>query len=146
MGLKIKEINVQQRGPVEKMKFQPGLLNLLYGKNEKGKTHLIEFLMQCLFRKNKVWHLRDVRTRGSVVVEGLSSKPEKFTPTSRKLEDYWEQNQLELGPDLSRLLIVKGAEVELSEVGGGIDKHILKTYLSNQSLLDSIEKGFCPPF
>jgi len=144
MGLKIKEINVQQRGPVEKMKFQPGLLNLLYGKNEKGKTHLIEFLMQCLFRKNKVWHLRDVRTRGSVVVEGLSSKPEKFTPTSRKLEDYWEQNQLELGPDLSRLLIVKGAEVELSEVGGGIDKHILKTYLSNQSLLDSIEKRILP--
>ena len=144
MGLAIQEIKVQKRGPLSRFEWCPGRLNLLYGKNEKGKTHLVEFLIQCLFRKNKSLTLRSTTARGYVTVTGLSEKPVKFTPTSKKLEDYWEQNGGEFGPDLSRLLVVKGAEVELSHAPGGIDKHILKTYLSNQSLLDSIEKKIQP--
>jgi uncharacterized protein YhaN len=141
MKMTIREILVKDRGPIDQFMLKPGRLTLIYGKNEHGKTHLVEFLIQCLFRKNKEWSIRPGTGRGHVMVDGLGDRSETFAPASRKLEDFWEEQNPDLSGDFSRLLVVKGAEVELAKVSGGIDKAVVKQYLSNQTLLDKIEAG-----
>jgi len=141
MAVRIEEVSVENLGPISEFSFKLGSLNLIYGRNEVGKTFLVEFLLQSLFSDLSDWNFRSSSGRGQVVVSGLNDKPIPFTPTSReKLESYLSQNSPGLPPKLSRLLVVKGAELGLdNRVHGGVNQHILKAYLSGQSTLDTIE-------
>lgn len=142
MAVRIEEIHVQNLGPLSKFSMKTGLVNLIYGRNEKGKTHLVEFLIRSLFRNLSHWQLRESAGSGKVTVSGLKSGKTIFSPkSSEKLEDFWEHQDSGLPPDMSRLLIVKGAEVELARAGAGVDKLILSRYLSGQSLLDQIDNS-----
>jgi len=139
VAVRIEEIHVQDVGPIKRFGMRPGIFNLIFGHNEKGKTLLVEFIIRSLFRNAKLWTLRDMKGSGKVRARGLESKAVDFSPSStQKLEDYWEAGS-GLPPDFSRLLVVKGAEVELSASAGGIDKTILKHFLSSQGLLDQID-------
>jgi uncharacterized protein YhaN len=137
----IKEINIQQAGPIRDLAFQPGRLNLIYGRNENGKTFFVEFLIRCLFRKSRSWRLRDGSERGKIVLDGLEEgRTSEFSPNSaRRLEDYLLIEE-GLPEDFSRLLVVKGAEVEMSSASGGIDKGVVKGLLSGKEVLDRIEE------
>jgi len=137
MPITIKQINVKNLGPIsEGIKWEMGKLNLIYGKNETGKTYMVEFLIHSLF-KTKEWKLRPLTGRGKIIVEGLNGDVTSFSPSSsKKLEDFFSRSKSGLPADLSKLLVVKGAEVELGNEKA--DKIILKRYLSSREILDSI--------
>lgn len=139
MPVMIKEINVKNLGPIpEKIQWKLGKLNLIYGKNETGKTYLVEFIIRSLF-KAKGWKLRPPTGNGKIIVERLENRPVAFSPnSSRKFEDFYSKSKGSIPPDFSKLLVVKGAEVELGE--GDADKIILKRYLSSKEILDIIEE------
>ncbi|MFQ5769945.1 MAG: ATP-binding protein, partial [bacterium] len=143
MPVCIEEINVQNLGPITQFSLQPGRFNLIYGHNEKGKTYLVEFVIRSLFRNARLWQLRGQKGRGKVTVTGLKNGESfEFNPASpKKLEDFWDENNVGLPPDFARLLVVKGAEVEIANVAGGADKTILKRFLSSKEILDKIDKN-----
>jgi uncharacterized protein YhaN len=143
MSVRIKEISVKNLGPIDRpVTFDLGLLNLLYGHNETGKTLLVEFLIKSLFKNIKPWELRPFKGSGKVIVEGINDTPMEFSPLSKtKLEDFFDKNLPGLPPDFSKLLVVKGAELEFGKAEGGIDKQIIKQYLSSRGVFEKIEKN-----
>jgi len=141
LGVRIDKINVRNLGPIERFSMQPADMNVIYGRNEQGKTYLVEFLIHSLFKNVRSWKLRDLRGSGKILVSGLKNGSVEFSPSSRaKMEDFWEKKTEGLPPDFSKLLVVKGAEVELTNNYGGADKAILKHFLTGQELLDSIDE------
>lgn len=141
MSLYIKEINVQNLGPITQFSMHLGIFNLIYSHNEKGKTYLVEFLIRSLFRNVRHWKLRAQKGSGKVRLDGLPGGIVDFSPSSStKLEDFWDKSNVGLPPDFSNLLVVKGAKVDIDNVEGGVDKVILKRYLSSKEILDNIEK------
>ncbi len=140
MSVRIEEIHVKNLGPIDKFSMKPGIFNLIYGRNEKGKTFLVEFLIRSLFRNPRLWKLRSAQGTGKVHIAGLEKTMIEFSPLGdRKLEDFWEGSSVGLPPDFSKLLTVKGAEVDLAGVDGGIDKAVMKRYLSSQEIMEKIE-------
>jgi uncharacterized protein YhaN len=140
MSVRISEINVKSLGPIESVTMKPGLFNLVYGRNEKGKTFLVEFIIRSLFRNAKQWKLRSVKGQGRIAVDGLNEKTEFFSPAlPKKIEDFWDKEKSGLPPDFSKLLAVKGAEMELVREVGGVDRAILKSFLSGADFMDRIE-------
>jgi len=140
MGIRITEINVQNLGPIDRLSIQPGPLTCIYGQNERGKTFLVEFLIRSLFRQSKEWRMRSPRGTGRVTIEGLEEKPSFFSPSSpKKLEDFLEKREFGLPPDFSKLLVVKGAETELVQSEGGVDRNVLKFFLSGADVLERIQ-------
>lgn len=143
MPISIKEIHVQDLGPISRFSMELGRFNLIYGGNERGKTYLVEFVIRSLFRTGRLWPLRAQMGRGKVIVAGVTNSGlTTFSPSSaKKLEDFWEEDRAGLPADFSKLLVVKGAEVELVNVEGGVDKAILKRLLSSKEILDKIQKN-----
>ena len=143
MAIRIKEINVRDLGPLKgDHHFPLDTFNLIYAKNERGKTFLVEFIIRCLFKAASKWHLREETGEGKISVVGLSEGEVIFTPAKRKkkLEDYLDESLPGLPPDLSKLLVVKGAELELVRgESGGVNRAVLKEFLSGEALLDEIE-------
>ncbi len=144
MRIKIESLSANGLGPIASIKWQFKDVNLIYGRNEQGKTFLVEYLLRSLFRYAP--ETRSLTDSGQVNITGLSSQILRFEPKSRKkLEDYLFQADLEKPVDLSRLCVVKGGE--LSFLSGGeqsISKNVLKDYLSDQRILDSILKDIKP--
>ncbi len=142
MAISIKEVSVQNLGPHIRFHFELGRLNLIFGHNENGKTFLVEFLIRSLFRQTSDWRLRESPGRGKVTVAGLNDgRALDFSPDSEhKLEDYLRSSRPGLPQEFSRLLVVKGAEVQVADVDGGIDKRVLKRLLSNRAVLDNIQE------
>ena len=140
MSVRISNIDIQDLGPVRRVHWKPVSLNVVYGRNEQGKTLIVEFLLRSLFRVARIWQLRQLTGNGRITVSGLNPEPVHFSPTSVKLEDYIDQHQ-ELPADFTRLLVIKGAELSLaaSSQPGKIDKQTLQHFLSNQDLLDRID-------
>lgn len=142
MSVAIQEIHIQNLGPHTHFSTELGKFNLIFGHNEKGKTYLVEFIIRSIFRHANQWNLRTQKGKGKVVLSGLSNgKAVEFSPdSSKKLEDYWDEAKTGLPADFSRLLVVKGAEVEIVDVAGGVDKNILKRLLSGKNVLETVQK------
>jgi len=139
MSIKINQVNVKDLGPISTFSHDFNLVNLVFGHNELGKTSLVEFIIKSLFRNPKNWDLRDFHGKGKVVVSGLSDSMEEFQPESpRKIESFWEELHFNFPQDFSKLLVVRAAEVALTQSKNGIDSVILKKYLSGTELLDQI--------
>lgn len=140
MNIRIESLSVNGLGPISSIKWQFKDINLIYGKNEKGKTYLVEFLLSTLFKSAK--KTRPLTESGQVIVSGLDSKPIIFSPkTKHKLEEHIFTDD-DKPIDLSRLCVVKGGE--LSFLTGGeiaLSKSVLKEYLSDQRTLDVIDEG-----
>ncbi len=142
MSIRIEEINVRDLGPLKgEHSFPLDTFNLIYGKNERGKTFLVEFILRSLFRSSKGWRLRDFSVDGKVLLSGINEDTTEFSPDSRlKLEDYLEDAQPGLPMDLAKLLVVRGAELSLVK-DKLVDRAILKEYLSSEATLDEIQKS-----
>ncbi len=136
----IKQVVVENLGPLEDHSLELGRLNLIYGRNETGKTHLVEFLLRSLFRHAASWPMRAGLGQGKVIVNGLEEDPTTFAPDGKeKLEDYWEESGAGLPTNMARLMVVKGAELELAESSTAvIDRATLKAALSSEALIDRI--------
>jgi hypothetical protein len=145
MAIKIEKINVKNLGPIRDFSEDLGLFNLIFSKNECGKTFLTEFIIRSLFKNTKRWQLRDGGS-GKVTVSGLKPNAEgapdlmEFSPgTAKKLEDYWEKDETGLPLSMVKLLVSKGGEAAIEESGEGIGKSLLKEIFSGISLLDRID-------
>jgi hypothetical protein len=141
MPVRIEEINVRNLGPIDDLQLKLDLFNLIYGKNESGKTYLVEFILRSLFKSSKVWDLRDTSANGNVTIAGLREDLLEFSPTSsKKIDDYWFDVREGMPVKMEKLLVVKGAELSLIEnTPGGINRAILREFLSSEALLDDIQ-------
>lgn len=143
MPVHIEELAVRNLGPITDFQLKLGTCNLIYGRNEHGKTYLVEFLLKSLFRTAAKWRLRSLSATGKVVVSGLGEDLVSFSPSSHcKLEDFLEEVKEGLPLNLARLLVVKGAELGMAEgKPGGIDRAIVKEYLSSEAVLDAVQSN-----
>jgi len=141
MSVRIESISLRHAGPLQEMEFKLGSFNLIYGRNEVGKTFLVEFILRSLFRSLKKWNLRNLPARGRIEVSGLADEIVTFSPSSaKKIEDFWLESNKVLPLDVARLLVVKGAELEfLADMPGGINRTLLREYLSSDALLDTVQ-------
>ena len=141
-GIYIEQIAVEHLGPMGGRTFEMGPFNLVFGRNETGKTYLVEFLLRALFRQAGEWGLRGDVGQGKVRVRGLAAEAVEFTPGGRrKLEDFWSEGELGLPTNMGRLLVVKGGELDFDrQSAGGVDRAVLKSVLSNENLIDRILK------
>lgn len=144
MALHIDRLNVERAGPLSELQVPLGRFNLIYGRNEQGKTFLVEFVIRCLFNHHEAWSLRRGDCRGKLLLSGLEDTPRPFMPSSKlKLDDLLLEAQPGLPVQLARLLVVKGAQLNFdraaSPAGAGISRAILKQLLSGQGVLDDIQ-------
>jgi uncharacterized protein YhaN len=140
VAINIERIKIKKLGPLDSIQLELGILNLIYGHNESGKTYLAEFILQSIFRHAKTWNLREIAPEGSVQLQGLENQATTFSPSSaKKIEDYWIESEKGLPRNMARLLVVKGGELALSSSSpGGVDRETLKNALTSQVLLDQI--------
>ena len=64
MAVRMVEINVKSWGPLTDFRITLGAVNLIYGRNEQGKTHRVEFILRSLFKKPGMDGLRTISGRG----------------------------------------------------------------------------------
>ena len=142
MATYINNISIKEIGPISQINQKMGKINLIFGHNEKGKTLLVEFIIKSLFRNTKHWSLRGIYGEGKITVSGLDKSNIDFYPSSsKKIEDFWKLSDKDFPTDFSKLLVVRAAEVELSDENtAGIGVKILKQYLSGEGIIDSIQK------
>lgn len=141
MPVHILKVSAKNLGPIDQLSIEPGIFNLIYGRNEVGKTYLVEFLLRSLFKSAANWRLRSVTESGRVMLGGLGEDPVDFSPAGEtKLEDYWGDPGDGLPLNMARLLVVKGAELSMAhEHPAGINKAVLKEFLSSEAVLDEIQ-------
>jgi Cdc6-like AAA superfamily ATPase len=82
-SVRIKKISISRLGPVDEFIMEPGDLNLIYGKNETGKTYIVEFIINSLLGSEKRWNLRDIGSVGKITVSGLHEKAKEFSPAAK---------------------------------------------------------------
>jgi hypothetical protein len=140
MGIRIDSISVNGLGPIASVQWAFKDINLIYGKNEQGKTFLVEYLLRSLFKN--VPKTRELTDSGQVIVSGIGEKPQIFHPKSReKIEDYILSPGSSANIDLARLCVIKGGELSMTSTAGEtVTKSILKDYLSDQGMLDKIQE------
>jgi DNA repair exonuclease SbcCD ATPase subunit len=95
--------------------------------------------LRSLFRNAPI--TRELTGSGQINISGLEEGSTRFDPKSRrKVEDFLIKDEKPF--DLSRLLVVKAGETMFArDLDRGINKSILKDYLSNQRTLDVIMDG-----
>lgn len=137
MGLRIDSISVNGLGPIPSLQWAFKDINLIYGKNEQGKTFLVEYILRSLFKNAP--KTRNLTDSGQVIVSGIGASPHIFNPkTKKKIEDYIF-NPSSAPIDLARLCVIKGGDLSMtSDANGTVTKSILKEYLSDQGTLDKI--------
>jgi uncharacterized protein YhaN len=141
MTIKINHIGVKNLGPLPIFDKDFKQINLIYAQNEHGKTYLVEFIYRSIF-KNLSINTRINTATGQIIVSGLDKQSVAFSPSSKKkLEDFWAESIPGLPRDFSKLLVVKGAELDFTSLNpAGVDDTVLKEFLSGEGLLDKIGK------
>src|ERR1700674_607479 len=126
MPIKIENIKVKNLGPISEFDKNFDMLNVVYSRNEKGKTFLTEFIINSLFGKTKRWQLRDTNATGKISVSGLPGGAlVEFSPKSKlKLEDHLMTERKGF-TELARLIIVKGADAAITNENGGVSSQLL---------------------
>jgi DNA repair exonuclease SbcCD ATPase subunit len=142
--MKITKVQVHPEGPLKNGFHSECLgLNLIYGKNESGKTFILEALSAWLFGVGRLSPLKGKAREwipnptGSVEVSGLKSDShnvvEIFGPTTQKnLQDHLAK-ELEMPSDLAKLLVVRAGEVLLES-----PESLVKNRLSAAGKLDAL--------
>ena len=139
MGIKIDKISVKDLGPIKSFIARFGIFNLIYSRNEKGKTFFTEFIIRSLFKNISRWSYLREGGKGKVTISGLEERTIDFSPSSqKKLEDYWESSEKGLPISMAKLLVVKGGEAGIED-GEGISKFLIKEVLSGINILDKID-------
>ncbi len=139
MPVRIDGILVKADGPLSRdFHLEATDLNLVYGRNETGKTYIVEAVCDFLFRRPVVTG-RDWKPKGHVMLSGLEEGQTRLTRTGKSLGEDWEE-VTGLPPDLSRLLVVRAGETELSATSAdGVGDVTLKSVLSGEKTLDQVE-------
>jgi hypothetical protein len=140
MSIRIKEINIDNLGPIKPGKYQFNNINLIYSKNEGGKSLLVEFILRSLFSKKSIWGYNREIGNGKIIVSGINDKSISYSPASKdKLDKYFEKKLNTFQTSLTKLLIIKSGETNINEGPQGIDVNTLKELLSSKNTLDKID-------
>lgn len=153
MGIRIEKISINRGGPLNQdFNFEPGGLNLIYGRNETGKTYIVEAIINLLFRtgRDTPWILKRTKSqeptirkwkpRGKITISGLEDRTTVFASGGGKLEDFRSPGKC-LPDELSRLMVIRAGDSRLSTAGDGVGDNILRTYLSGKGILDEVENN-----
>ena len=138
--LRIDSINANNIGPIQKkLGAKLGDVSLFYGKNEEGKTFLVEAILQAMYKTHA--QTRAINGQINLEISDGSERSTKFTLHGKdKLEDIFFSN-LPKQLDLSRLSVVKGGELSFEKTGGNsISADTLKSYLSDPKKIGKLEK------
>jgi len=141
MGIRIEKINAENLGPLPRFNCEMKQVNLIYGKNEGGKSFLTEFIIRSLFSGTRQWGELREAGNGRIVVSGFNGTEKTFSPRTKKNEklDAFFSDENGLSPALAKLLIVKGGEIGIAENNSdGIDLNVLKELLSSQKTLNML--------
>jgi uncharacterized protein YhaN len=139
MGIRIERVTARDIGPIKKFDQEFSTFNLVYSKNECGKTFLTEFIIRSLFRNIKRWQFRACGS-GKVFLSGLDDDLVSFSPGSgKKLEDFWQESQKGIPMSMAKLLVSKGAQPAIDESSRGLGRALIKEVFSGASLLDIID-------
>ncbi|MBC7364746.1 MAG: hypothetical protein H5U07_09470 [Candidatus Aminicenantes bacterium] len=153
MGLRISEIHLTECGPLSKQSWkelETKDLVLIYGKNESGKSFLIDLLLNALFKnKRDYWGYIRSEVNGKVFLTGSlagsggdgGGQLEFATRgrSKRKLEDYLvELPGAGLPAELARLLVVRAGEVEIIRDEHGLTVEFLKNLFSQKRVISEI--------
>jgi len=140
MSIRIKEINIDNLGPIKPGRYQFNNINLIYSKNEGGKSLLVEFILRSLFSKKSIWGYNREIGNGKIIVSGINDKSISYSPASKdKLDKYFEKKLNTFQTSLTKLLIIKSGETNINEGPQGIDVNTLKELLSSKNTLDKID-------
>lgn len=147
MALKIEKIKFKSLGPIRDFDHDFKNVNLIYSKNEGGKSFLVEFIIKSLFANIGQWKsIRDIDTNYSkddgIIISGINGGKITLNPKKKKIEklDSIFNNNQGMPSVLSKLLIVKSGEVEIAEnTQAGINKNFIKDILSNRPILNQID-------
>jgi hypothetical protein len=152
MGLRISEIHLTECGPLPRQSWKEldtKDLVLVYGKNESGKSFLIDLLLNSLFKNKKDWGYVRSEVNGKVVLTGSLAGAGgdgggqlEFATRGRskkKLEDYLvELPGAGLPAELARLLVVRAGEVEIIRDQQGLTVEFLKNLFSQKRVISEI--------
>ncbi len=147
MPVRIEKIAIQKCGPLSNVSLDLSDINLIYGENEKGKSYIVEFIIQSLFKNKDRWKNFRETGQGKIVVSGLTDSLKEFSPSkkTKKLEDFIENQQNGMGPHISKLLIVKEGETEIDQIdknnGYGINKTTISDIFSSRRVLNEIDNN-----
>ena len=140
MSIRIQEINIDNLGPINPGRYQFNNINLIYSKNEGGKSLLVEFILRSLFSKKSIWGYNREIGNGKIIVSGINGKSINYSPASKdKLDKYFEKKLNTFQTSLTKLLIIKSGETNINEGPQGIDVNTLKELLSSKNTLDKID-------
>jgi hypothetical protein len=143
-AIRLLRAEINSAGPISSFQEELAPLTLLYARNERGKTTIVENLVACLFRQRKDGlHRtlrRDIIGASRVTVQGISRKPVVLTSLAgrKKLDDLIEDLGWTVPPSLFDLLVVKGAELEVLKQQGGLTRSYLKSLVSRQRLYETL--------
>ena len=142
MAIRIEQINIENLGPIQRTSLDFDDINLVYSKNEGGKSLLVEFIVRSLFSKKAQWGYNREYGQGKIIVSGIDDITKNYSPGSKdKLDKYFETNFQDLPPSLAKLLVIKSGESNISEKPEGIDTDTLKELLFAKNMLDDIDKN-----
>ncbi len=145
MGIQIKKVEINSSGPISSFRQEMAPLTLVYARNERGKTTIVENIIASLFRNRKGGLVPTLRQSllgpSRVTLQGITDKQEHFSPgkNKKKLDDLIESAGL--SPSLFNLLVVKGAELEILGQKGAFGRGDLKELFSRQQIYDSVQNN-----
>jgi VIT1/CCC1 family predicted Fe2+/Mn2+ transporter len=135
-------VEINSAGPIGSFRAELAPLTVVYARNERGKTTIVENLVACLFRQRKggMQLRRDFIGASRVTVKGISKKPATFTSLAgrRKIDDLIETLGWPFPPSLFDLLVVKGAELEILGQQGGLTRSYLKSLVTAERLYETL--------
>jgi len=140
----IKKISAKNIGPLKNFvkEFTPSSLYVIYGKNETGKTFLVEFIIKTFFSDIKFWdYTREIDGNGKITISGIREEDIEFSLKSRlrkTLDKLLEYKNYPLTPLLAKILIVKGGEVNLDK-NSVLSKSLLQMLLLERKIFDEIK-------
>ena len=139
----LEDVEINSAGPIGGFREQLSALTLIYAGNERGKTTIVENLVASLFaqRKERMQLRRDFVGAARVTVRGISKKPMLFSSLGgrkRKLDDLIETQGWLFPPSLFDLLVVKGAELEILKIQGGLTRSYLKSLITRERLYETL--------
>ena len=142
MPIRIEQINIENLGPIQRKSIEFDNINLIYSKNEGGKSLLVEFIVRSLFSKKAQWGYNREYGQGKIIVSGIDGNTKNYSPGSRdKLDKYFEKTFQGFPPSLAKLLVIKSGEPNISENPEGVDTDTLKELLFAKNMLDDIDKN-----
>lgn len=140
MGIKIEKININNLGPISNGTYNLNNINLIFSKNEGGKSILVEFILRSLFNKKFLWGYNRELGNGKIEISGIDKASKSYSPNSKdKLDKYFEKTLETFQASLPKLLVVKSGEIYIDEGPDGINIDTLKKLLSSKNILDKID-------